>query len=1008
MNPRHARASSPAPARYVAAILRSPRWARPLAVVAGLATVIGVSVVTAPAATAATHTLVVDSTAFGGSDADPGDGVCATEGGTCTLRAALEESNALNRGPGEVVITVADGLEGNIEPVGSNTAAASNRSQWMYPTATGTAAGRVSTFDVGGAFYHVTAPVTIDLDNRLSINDGTYDTSQGAAFYVESSDVTFQNVSQIFGSGSSFVMGPSANNVVIDGGETRTRASNAADRFLTFTSGSQNITLRNYTVSGFNHYDQGTSQNASRSALLWFDSSDTTTGSTFTNYTIDNVLFDYPTSGGCTATDGTGCATSLIDFRQRTGTNNRIQVTGFTFRNSIVQNMPGVRGLFAFPFANGESATTNTVITGKGVTLRDLSIVDNQFLDNRRYHHSPTSNTTVNSDLRKYGAFIALPFIAMHGENVIARNEFVRAEPGVVSTDSAAGLNPYAIYLQGNTSGANNTTRRNLAVVDNYFDGYAGEDTIRLYQAGRVTVARNTFGPNTGSQARGTNLASAEETTTGAGMFVNSSNRSNRKITSWYPTSAAVVPSDTQACVAEVQVTARTGTGNQIPRAPVLVDLYWTKDRTAEVYLGTYEYATLTNQTIRVDLPLPGDERLRWIEDQTGANVPVDAETGAGQGFFRVQTHSASVGGKADGDLESSQFSRVAPLTGTCAPALTVEQAEGQNDPTLGRDLHFTITSSMALDPDSLTADDLQLTTEPTADTTDAARINPQVVALEEVEGSGGTRFAAHVQVDDSAVVTAVVPAEAVATPAGITNPAPSGGRDNQITFVNPLRVTPPSFHLVLGEPEGKDYTLGLRPGAPEPTADLRFTSTVDPVGQQHGVVPSTLAPVIPAGSTVSEPVLVTAAEGHVVAGTPSTIAHAVATEDPRYDGLVVPPAVPLLFSTDPTIQIVKQAFVDVADTSTPQTVIATGTEALNDARLVDRQAVCFVYTVHNTSADDWATVLRDAVVTDTDTRLGAHGVIGTIPVIGIGESAQLHACTSLLPVDTTVAQAGR
>ncbi len=998
MNPRHARAASPAPARYAAAILRSPRWARPLAVVAGLATVVGISVVTAPPATAATHTLVVDSTEFGGADASPGDGVCATAEGACTLRAALEESNALNRGPGEVLITVADGLEGNIVPDGTNTAAASNRPNWMYATAPGTAAGRVSTLDVGGAFYHVTAPVTIDLDNRLSINDGTYDTSQGAAFFVESADVTFQNVSQIFGSGSSFVMGPSANNVVIQGGETRTRASNAPDRFLVFRSGSQNITLRDYTVSGFRHWGTGNSTNSSQSGLLWFDSAANTT---FTNYTVDNVLFDYPAAGGaCTATDGTGCATSLVDFRARNSTNNSIQVTGFTFKNSTVQNMPGVKNLFAFAFGEGETANNNTNITSNSVTLRDLSIVDNRFLNNRRHNAS-------SADPKKYGAFVILPYTAMHGNNVIARNEFHRAEPGTPA-GNVAGLNPYAIYLQGNTSGANNTTKRNLAITDNYFDGYAGQQTIRLYQAGRVTVARNTFGPNTGSQARGTNLASAEETTTGAGMFVNSSNSSNRKITSWYPTSAAVVPSDTQACVAEVQVAARTGTGNQIPRAPVLVDLYWTKDRTAEVYLGTYEYATLTNQTIRVDLPLPGDERLKWVEDQSAGNVPVDVETGAVNGFFRVQTHSAAVGGSADGELESSQFSRVAPLTGTCSPALTVEQAEGQNDPTLVRDLHFTITSSMALDPDTLTADDLQLTAEPTADTTDAARINPQVVAVEEVEGSGGTRFAAHVQVDDSAVVTATVPPEAVATPAGITNPAPSGGRDNQITFVNPLRVTPPSFHLVLGEPEGKDYTLGLRPGAPEPTADLRFTSTVDAVGSEYGVVASTLSPVIPAGSTVSEPVLVTAAEGHVTAGTASAIAHAVSSEDPRYDGLVVPPAVPLLFSTDPTIQIVKQAFVDVADTSTPQSVVATGTEALNDARLVDRQAVCFVYTVHNTSADDWATVLRDAVVTDTDTRLGDHGVIGRIDEIGIGESAQVHACTSLLPVDTTVAQASR
>jgi CSLREA domain-containing protein len=46
-----------------------------------------------PAATAAA-TFAVDATADGVDD-DPGDGLCATSGGSCTLRAAIQESNAL-------------------------------------------------------------------------------------------------------------------------------------------------------------------------------------------------------------------------------------------------------------------------------------------------------------------------------------------------------------------------------------------------------------------------------------------------------------------------------------------------------------------------------------------------------------------------------------------------------------------------------------------------------------------------------------------------------------------------------------------------------------------------------------------------------------------------------------------------------------------------------------------------------------------------------------------------
>lgn len=992
---RHVRAGAPAGVRQSAAILRRPRSVRVIAAALGLVLIAGIAIVTARPAAAVVHTFVVDSLEFGGSDTNPGDGTCSTAAGTCTLRAALEESNALKAGPDEVLITVADGLEGNIEPNGTNTAAASNRPNWMYATATGSATGRVSTFDVGGAFYHITAPVTLDLDNRLSINDGNYNTSEGAAFFVNSPDVTFLNVSQIFGSGSSFVMGANADNVVIDGGETRTRASNVADRFLTFTTGSSNVTLRNYVVSGFNHYAAGTTANASRSGLLWFDSAANTT---FTNYTIENVLFDYPTSGSCSATDGTGCATSLIDFRLRNATNNSIQVTGFTFRNSTVQNMPATKNIFAFPFGNGETLANNTSITSYGVTLRDLSIVDNQFLNNRRYNAGAAT-----SDPTKYGAFIVLPYIAMYGDNVIARNEFVRAEPGVVSTSTTAGLNPYAIYLQGNTSTANNTTRRNLAITDNYFNGYAGQSTIRMYQSGRVTIARNVFGPETSSTARGTNSASGEETGTGTVMSTNSSNSSNRKLNTWYPTGATVVPSTTAACTAEVQVKALTGTANQTPKVPVLVDLYWTKDRTAEVYLGTTTYAALADQTLQVDLPLVGDDRLRWIADQTGENVPVNPDTGAAQGYVRVQTHSGAVGGTGDGDLESSQYSRVAPLTGTCAPALTVEQSAGQTDPTLARDLHFTITSSMSLDEATVTPDIIEVTATAVAETYDESRLNPQVVSLTEIEGSNATQFAAIVQVDDSATVSLSIPAQAVASPAGIRNVTASTSRDGQMTFHNPLIASPPSFTLVTGEPNGKDYTLALRAGSPSPAADLRFTASVDAVGTQYGVHLSASTLTIAAGADRSEPVNVTAEEGAVTSNTRSAILHSVSSEDPNYDHLVAPTVTPMLFSTDPTVQITKRAYVDVADTSSPERIVATGTEALSDSRLTDRQAVCFVYTVTNTSADDWATVLTDAKVTDSDTRLGDNGLIGVIPVLGIGASAQVAACTSLLPIDTTV-----
>ena len=126
------------------------------AVTACVGLIAGGLLVAAPAMSAPSHELEITSLAFSGVDQAPGDGVCRTADGSCTLRAALEESNALNGAPGAVVIGVKPGLSGIIRPVMTRSTA-----NWMQTSA-------VSTWD-DGAFYRITAPVTLDLDNRVSI-----------------------------------------------------------------------------------------------------------------------------------------------------------------------------------------------------------------------------------------------------------------------------------------------------------------------------------------------------------------------------------------------------------------------------------------------------------------------------------------------------------------------------------------------------------------------------------------------------------------------------------------------------------------------------------------------------------------------------------------------------------------------------------------------------------------------------------------------------------------------
>ncbi len=395
--------------------------------------------------------------------------------------------------------------------------------------------------------------------------------------------------------------------------------------------------------------------------------------------------------------------------------------------------------------------------------------------------------------------------------------------------------------------------------------------------------------------------------------------------------------------------------------------------------------------------------RARVIDNITGAVVgnplaTIDAVAQSGDTI----TVPAAMLADGSGDLTLE-------LSYQAVPVLALNQADGQNDSTMGRDLHFTLTSTVPLDPDSLTPSDIQVSATPVGETIDASRLNPRVDSIRPVPGSNDTQFDVVVRVDDSARVTATLAAGTVSTPeTGLANPHAATSSDAAITFINPLRATPQTFTLVTGEPHGKDYVVGTRAGAPVPTSNVTIAQTVTQPDGTPSLTLSADSAEIASGSSAADAINVTAAAGDVAANTATSISMTVTSDDPNYDGLVGPVVSPLLFSTDPTIQITKQAYVAMTDTSSAARVVATGMLAPSGSRLTDGQAVCFVYTVRNTSADDWATNLVNVTVTDTDTRLGRNGVIGTIASIPAGGApVQLFGCTTMTPVDTTAA-AGR
>lgn len=914
---------------------RRLRWASAVSLCVGL--IAGGVAVATPAVSAPSHEFEITTLAFSGVDQTPGDGVCRTVDGACTLRAALEESNALNAAPGAVVIRVKAGLSGVIRPVMSRTPA-----NWMQTSA-------VSTWD-DGAFYRITAPVSVDLDNRVSIIP-TSESVEGAAFEIDGPDVSLKNFSNILSSGTSLVMGERAKRVTVAGGSTVTRENYYPERFVVYRQGASDIAVRDYALQGFYHEGQQTS------GLFLFNA---TTSTPMKNITVERVTVNYTAGGTCSGSDGSGCRTNLTTFSPR---GPGVVLDGFSFTDSVVKNLNGAT---AFKFLNNNSS---------GVTLSNLSISGNQFLN------------SVGDGTGDENAFITLPPGTLSGENRISRNTFVRATSGQT----------IAIRWDGLTRSG--TTPSGLSITDNHFDGY--ESSIRLSRSGLTTISGNTFGTRSGSQGR---PATGEETGDGGALLVdNSGADSNQASSTWYPAANATMVSAPSSsalvatprpgysggtCAAEVAV--QRPTVKPLPAGPVALDVYWTADRTAEIYLGRVTGVTDATASIAFSLPV-GAQALPGPTMPTSAQA-VNATTGDVTGFIRVQTHVETTP-----QITSSQFSRTVAVSGNCRPTVTLEQAAGQNDPTMSRDLHWTLTSSLPLDPSTVTVDDVTLTATATPSTSDPARIAPRVVSVTPVAGRNGLEFDVVARVDDSATVAAAIGVGALTSTSGLTNTSAATSTDAAVTFDNPLQATASRFTIVTGDEKGKPYAMMLRAGAPVLTSDLVFSSEVDDAGIQHGITLSTDSPVIAAGARSTESIVVTAPAGDVRANTKSTISATAASGDTNYDGLVVPSVNAFLFSTDPAIEIDKRAYVAVADASTPSTIEQTGTPALTGSRLVDGQAVCFVYTVTNRSADDWTTTLRDILVTDSDLRLGAQGEIGAISQLAVGESRKVAACGAIV-----------
>ncbi|WP_147794683.1 hypothetical protein [Cellulomonas sp. Y8] len=965
------------------------RWSRPVGAVAASGALLATGVTAAhgdpgAAPSAWAHEFLVDSLGTEGDDAR-GDGVCATASGACTLRAAIEESNTINAGVGQVRIGVHPDFAGGLIDI-----TGPSESTWMRTTPVST--GGTITGD-NGAVFEITAPVTIDLENRLrAAPPNSSAVPSAAVFHIDGPDITLQGVDDSWGAETTFYVGPRASDVHITGGTMATPNANPK-RFLVVRGGASNVRLTDYEVSGF--ASNGTTQG-------WGFVDGSSASAPVSGLAVEGVRYSGSATGACNASSATGCTSSpmslrnqtvrdltfsgntVVNFAQAVNSSSRLVdlrsavVDTMTFERNVVE---GARLREPVPLIDFGRTTA------EAARVEEFSIADNTFTGLQVTHASPSAVT----------ALVHLPQGRGIGRSGSIVDNRLHATPHVSVS---------AVHWTGPHGSSRNVTPSGVTIERNDMVGFQvwwgttslpRNNLVHLSGTGAVTVRMNTHRSPALSTAWAPNDFEIGLT---ENILVNANEGANGKLAPWFPTArgnAATQPTPYPVgCTAEFDIEPRT---ERRLDAPTVVDVLWgTATGHSTAVLDSIELTSQQRQRIAVTIPAAGDPRLAHLEPD--AVAPIDPATGAISGHLRVQAHYAVPGGQ----LASTQISRALTITGSCRVDLSIDQAADQNDPTLARDLHYTVKSTLPLDPGTFTPDSLTVTAEPTDDTIDAERLNPRAVSVTPVAGTGNTEFTVVAQVDDSAVVTAAIEPGRVTAEAGVTNIGAATSSDNQITFVNPVVVDPPAVALVVGSGEEAEYALGVRPGAPVPSDDLRFSTALDARGTELGVTLGTPDPEIRAGSGTTGPLPVTVGSPDLDEnGLSVSVGHAVTSADRNYDGLVVGALDVRLFSTNPNLEITKQAFVDVGDPTSPASVLATGTEAPAGSRLSDGQAVCWVYTVTNTSADDWASVLTDVSVRDTDTRLGSDGLIGTLPELGVGAVHRLHACAVLIPSDTRV-----
>lgn len=785
------------------------------------------------------------------ADTTPGDGVCATTSvpqisgvSSCTLRAAIQEANALADTNTVLVVPAAQmrtfaGAMVTSGLINLNLASESGSAPEMLTSSTSptfsNAAQLVTTIDGDfSARYWMAQPgLTLDFQNRLGFTLPG-DSGTDAIILATGSNQTVRNFTTLTSAEGGIYVGGSAVNFTLENGflgNTHDGAASPAnysmERALVIVEGATNTTVRNITFE----------RNYTYAVLLVPGSA---SGAQINGLTITRSSWGQPQNAG------------PYDPAYNFFLNNwNSLVSG----RNIVISQNDIRDWSL------DDGGTDVIALTSG-TWSDVTISDNTFTN--------TSNSGVN----------AIQITSITASNfVIERNSFTNT----VAQALDVGRSPVFV---SNSAG--------VSVRDNQIVG--GGQSVNITTDGGANL--NPVVRNTMSDVGGTPTAQYEN---GASVFNNIWNLSNNQIRTTYPTAASIVTSPPASCQIDVTIAPPTTSGgNAISGTSVWVDVFIgpATGMGIDQHLGRFVTTTTA---------LPATVRLPYTGAGTGSVVRVqttEVSTGRTSAYSRTVAASGAdacgpqlwlkQGGWAQ-NVSSTRATQNDPTTGReVVFDIRASEAPGTNGLATG-DITFagTAPGQEVVSLTQITPTSWRLVTRASGSGT----IVP-VIAAGAVNDAGGLA--------SGASNTTGAPIDFAGFTDSAESVRVAGGSiDSSVTYQSPLELTVSTAAVTEGGASA-NLTIGYTASAMSggivrtvPQYDLVLTPTLSgftadpsmptpsPAQTAGGVLSAST--VTMTSSVTSAALPVTAINNTVVDGTRTvSLAYTVSSTDPEFNGLQV------------------------------------------------------------------------------------------------------------------------